>query len=380
MTGSHPNPDIISKNSHGDGKEGIESPYRASSAAGLLTGNGSDTPDNKDNKVSRSFWGSELFLFLIFTVLISGVTIWRMESANSGMRRSHEAIVKNNRDVQIQLRDSLLSIYKKALSDSTLSAAQRDSYAGNIEKTVAYAIDRSFDDKTKDLLEMEFSKIQNEYEVLNLWCALLTVVFLIFSFFSIFKTNEMTRQGEEALASLRATASQAKKKSANIEQQVSAAEERITKKEAELIKNLTEKITALKTDLTKNETELGNLKESVRTQSGIVKEMEDKKNESLHDIDEKVIKVEQALFEKIEIAVREQATYKMKVISDTLMELRGDQDNLRDTVIRLMARIKVDDATGERYAPSEETDDMDSHEEEPEEDISLSGESPEISE
>lgn len=52
---------------------------------------------------------------------------------------------------------------------------------------------------TNALLEMQFNRIQNEYETLALWAGILTIVFLIFSFYSMFKTDDMLRQGKEGL-------------------------------------------------------------------------------------------------------------------------------------------------------------------------------------
>lgn len=46
-------------------------------------------------------------------------------------------------------------------------------------------------DEIRSLLQLEFNKIQNEYEALEIWAGILTVVFLIFSFYSLFKTEQI---------------------------------------------------------------------------------------------------------------------------------------------------------------------------------------------
>lgn len=56
--------------------------------------------------------------------------------------------------------------------------------------------------ETKALLELEFNKIQNEYETLALWAGILTIVFLIFSFYSMFKTEELLKQGRVGVKEL----------------------------------------------------------------------------------------------------------------------------------------------------------------------------------
>jgi len=52
---------------------------------------------------------------------------------------------------------------------------------------------------TKTLLTLEFNKIQQEYQELQLWAAVLTIVFLIFSFYSLFKTDDLMKQGRDGL-------------------------------------------------------------------------------------------------------------------------------------------------------------------------------------
>ncbi|MCM1450220.1 MAG: hypothetical protein NC082_07745 [Clostridiales bacterium] len=79
-----------------------------------------------------------------------------------------------------------------------------------------------------NLLESELAKIQSEYEVLNLWCALLTIVFLIFSFFSIFKANEMANQSENALDDMRTIARDFHTKSDKIDTDIESTNNKIT--------------------------------------------------------------------------------------------------------------------------------------------------------
>lgn len=54
-------------------------------------------------------------------------------------------------------------------------------------------------DEIRSLLQLEFNKIQNEYEALEMWAAILTVVFLIFSFYSFFKTEKLEEDGRKSI-------------------------------------------------------------------------------------------------------------------------------------------------------------------------------------
>lgn len=53
--------------------------------------------------------------------------------------------------------------------------------------------------EVRSLLQLEFNKIQNEYEALEIWAAILTVVFLIFSFYSFFKTEKLEEDGRKSI-------------------------------------------------------------------------------------------------------------------------------------------------------------------------------------
>lgn len=54
-------------------------------------------------------------------------------------------------------------------------------------------------DEIRSLLQLEFNKMQNEYEALEIWAAILTVVFLIFSFYSFFKTEKLEEDGRQSI-------------------------------------------------------------------------------------------------------------------------------------------------------------------------------------
>lgn len=56
---------------------------------------------------------------------------------------------------------------------------------------------------TNELLELHFNRIQHEYTVLALWAGILTIVFLIFSFYSLYKTDDIVKQGKESLKEIK---------------------------------------------------------------------------------------------------------------------------------------------------------------------------------
>lgn len=72
------------------------------------------------------------------------------------------------------------------------------------------------------LLELQYNKIQNDFTVLSLWAGILMIVFLIFSIYSMFKTDEMQKQGREYLNKMEEFSQKAKETSESIEEQVSS--------------------------------------------------------------------------------------------------------------------------------------------------------------
>lgn len=159
-----------------------------------------------------------------------------MSSANASLKECHQKILAAY-EHRTHSTDSLIASYRSLVADSSITPLTAVVLNQALSQASESLGQQEADQKTLHLLELEFAKIQNEYEVLNLWCALLTIVFLIFSFFSIFKTNEMTRQGEEALTKLGQTATEAKLKSDSIDTKVQEAEERVTQKTTELSDN-----------------------------------------------------------------------------------------------------------------------------------------------
>lgn len=86
-----------------------------------------------------------------------------------------------------------LQVLVKDLIAESVSQSHVDLEAESIVAAKASAMYK----ETHDLLEMQFAKIQHETESLQIWCGILTIVFLIFSFYSLFKTDELLQRSKE---------------------------------------------------------------------------------------------------------------------------------------------------------------------------------------
>lgn len=57
--------------------------------------------------------------------------------------------------------------------------------------------------QTNAMLDAHLDKIEHEYNNITLWAAVLTILFLVFSFYSIFKMDELVQQGSTGLRDIR---------------------------------------------------------------------------------------------------------------------------------------------------------------------------------
>lgn len=59
------------------------------------------------------------------------------------------------------------------------------------------------DGQTKTMIELHLNKVEHEYSNITIWAAALTILFLVFSFYSIYKMDELIQQGNEGLKDIR---------------------------------------------------------------------------------------------------------------------------------------------------------------------------------
>lgn len=172
---------------------------------------------------------TNIIIFSVFLICCWGAALVYQHRAASIMRKDMNSILERY--------DKILDIEKiqngivdeadvKLLCDDLhLTQAQRLSLQTFVNNTLNHAVELSRVDlernaivaakadamfnETRDILDSQFLKIQHETESLQIWCALITVVFLVFSFFSLFQSGEFVRKGEEGVAELKNLKSQA---------------------------------------------------------------------------------------------------------------------------------------------------------------------------
>lgn len=114
-------------------------------------------------------------------------------------------------------------------------------------------IDKHYE-RTESLLELQYNKLQNDFNFLSMWAAVITIVFLVFSIYSIFKTDEMLSRAKDETAEIHKMSLEAKVHSTTIESDIKLAEERI--------KTLQGRAEKIETQLSAIETRFDNMNKS----------------------------------------------------------------------------------------------------------------------
>lgn len=144
------------------------------------------------------------YLIWVFASIILVFIVFRI--ANNQYTSGIKAIV----DYQQQFCENL-----KYTNDTTSVNKDSICFVGERELLSLMEVNKS---SLKSMLEMQYNKLQSEYTALTLWASALMIVFLIFSIYSMFKIDEMQKQGREVLNSLDAMKKDAKEISQAIEQ------------------------------------------------------------------------------------------------------------------------------------------------------------------
>lgn len=111
------------------------------------------------------------------------------QSISSKNRQSHtetvyQALISNRIEAVQQLHREY---DKKLQNDSLLLFVERQLLEGQMNS----------------MLDAHLDKIEHEYSNITLWAAVLTILFLVFSFYSIFKMDELVQQGRIGLRDIK---------------------------------------------------------------------------------------------------------------------------------------------------------------------------------
>lgn len=125
-------------------------------------------------------------------------------SLNSGLLADSliKSMLAGNNNLSQEQYNTLASLilnHRKVMGDCQEqyeSKIQRDSLRLSIERDLLVG-------QTKTMVDLHLNKIEHEYSNITIWAAILTILFLVFSFYSVFKMDELIQQGNEGVKDIR---------------------------------------------------------------------------------------------------------------------------------------------------------------------------------
>lgn len=167
--------------------------------------------DNKNSIQQPRYARLFLIVLSIYTVIFMGYQIFAMCNLNSSQDK-----IKNYYLEHIERVDSLyckLGSNNKAI----LSTYMLDSVYNNDIELLYAEYDKVLREdslrlcnerallemQTKSMINLHLNKVEHEYSNLTIWAAILTILFLVFSFYSIYKMDELIQQGNDGVKDIR---------------------------------------------------------------------------------------------------------------------------------------------------------------------------------
>lgn len=111
-------------------------------------------------------------------------TLGSKQKLSENQYNNLSTIISNHYNQSIKIQEQ----YQSKLS--------RDSLQLNAERTLLKG-------QTKAMIDLHLTKIDHEYNNITMWAAILTILFLVFSFYSIFKMDELIQQGREGVKDIK---------------------------------------------------------------------------------------------------------------------------------------------------------------------------------
>lgn len=301
---------------------------------------------------------TSIIIFSIFLVFCWGAALVFQHRSAAIMRADMNSILERyDKILSIENNDIGLvdeTDIKLLCDDLHLNLTQRLSVQTFVNNTLKYAVELSrvnldrnaivaakadaMFNETRDILDSQFLKIQHETESLQIWCALITVVFLVFSFFSLFQSGEFVKKGEEGVAELKNLKREAEDTVNNFTQKTEMALLKVSE-EKEIIR-------------TRVENEAADLRDKMQKimddASGIVKEMK----YEVQNTKDSVAGMERELREKAEKTREDLSTLTAEAnsvfaaaqekVSENLDKLQRKEMDLEENLSKWMREKEVD--------------------------------------
>lgn len=114
--------------------------------------------------------------------------------------------------------ERICAVHEKMCDDVRIlvSGARKDSTATVNEDTIVSAI-REGNGQIRAMLQLQHAEIEEDFSNLMLWAAVLMVVFLVFSIYSMFKTDNLINEGRSSVGTIKGLYSKAEEKISSLD-------------------------------------------------------------------------------------------------------------------------------------------------------------------
>lgn len=194
--------------------------------------------------------------FIVSLIIVSCIAILGFASLSYSYHNRLDRIE------EIQMADCR-HLYQ-VLNNSSLN---RNTFRVELEK-VSEAFKRH-EDRMQSLLELEFDKLQNDFNFISLWAGLITIVFLIFSIYSIFKTDEMLKKSENAYDEIKRNSTEIEKFADDIKKEYTNELDTLKKEADDFVKEFLQKLALLNERFANIDSQIKSSKESLQADETI---------------------------------------------------------------------------------------------------------------
>ena len=163
-----------------------------------------------------------------------------------------------NRIEEIQLEDckQLVNVFNAQTNNSKSFIAYKETLSKTLEDHEA---------RMELLMKSEFEKLQNGFNLVSLWAGIITIVFLVFSIYSIFKTDEMLKKSEIVYEQIKGKSRTIKNITTKIENKYKGELDSLKNSSNNYITEMAQKMSLLNERLANVDTLIRQYKETVQT-------------------------------------------------------------------------------------------------------------------
>ena len=131
-------------------------------------------------------WARGIFIVIIF--LCTFFAWWRYDNTNKKFVESYDLIAKQHND----FCRNIVSFQNTIVPDDSLLLVDNSILLAIKEENTAIT----------NLMELQYQRICDDYNILTLWASVLMILFLVFSIYSTYKIDEIQKQGRDSLSKI----------------------------------------------------------------------------------------------------------------------------------------------------------------------------------